>query len=67
MDKIFEISGLISTLSADASSMYTLASEVSEGVEANSSDYFKLHAVCTIAERQMQLIEQIDDIVMALQ
>lgn len=61
MDKKLEISGLMSTLSADASSIYMLAAEVAEAVEPNSSDYFKLHAVCTVAERQIQLIEQIDD------
>lgn len=66
MDKTFEISSLLSSLCADAGSVYTLSADVSEGVEANSADYYKLHAICTIAERQMQLIEQIDKIVMTL-
>ena len=61
MDKKFEISGLMSTISADASSIYMLAAEVAEAVEPNSSDYFKLHAVCTIAERQIQLLDQAEN------
>ena len=63
MAKKMDVSSLLSTLSANERSIYTLAADVCEGVEPNSDDYFKLNAICTIAERQIQLLDQVDDLV----
>lgn len=62
MDKI-RIGDMISVISADASSIITLAGELCELVEPNSNEYFKLHAIFTIAESQLQLLEKMDDLV----
>jgi hypothetical protein len=44
-----DIMGIVSMLMADTDSIRVLISEVSEGVEPNSCDYSKLHAVYEIA------------------
>ena len=51
----------LSLISADASSIKILTAEVSEILETNSPDYFKLHAAYEVAENQIRLIERIED------
>lgn len=62
MDKM-NIGSIISVLSADASSILTLTTELCESVEPDSDDYFKLHAIYTIAENQIRLLDEMDDLV----
>ena len=64
--KISDIESMLSTLSADASSIQLLTEEVSEEVEPNSSDYFKLHAAYELCENQIRLIERIEDRIIEL-
>ncbi len=58
---ITDIESKASMLSADASAIQVLTAEVSEILEPNSPDYFKLHAAYEIAENQIRLIESIED------
>lgn len=51
----------LTMISADASSIQILTTEVSEILEPNSPDYFKLHASYELAENQIRLIERIED------
>ncbi len=51
----------LSLISADASSIKILTAEVSEILETNCPDYFKLHAAYEVAENQIRLIERIED------
>ena len=64
--KLSDIENKLSTLSADASSIQVLTTEVSEMLDPNSSDYFKLHTVYELCENQMRLIEDIDDVIVEL-
>ena len=59
--KISDIESLLTMVSADASAIQTLTTEVSEEVEPNSIDYFKLHAAYELCETQMRNIERIED------
>lgn len=58
--KSSDIESLLTMISADASSIQVLTTEVSEVLEPNSSDYFKLHAAYELAETQMRNIERIE-------
>lgn len=57
----FNLEDMLSLISADASSIQTLSLEVSEMVEPNSSDYFKLHALYVLTEDQIRQTERIED------
>ena len=59
--KSMDIENILSLLSADASSIQVLTAEVSEILEPNSPDYFKLHTAYEIAENQIRNFERIDD------
>ena len=59
--KALELGYTVATLMADACSVKTLVAEVGEGVEPNSSDYFKLHAAYSVAEHMEALLEEVDD------
>lgn len=57
------IGEMISVLSADAGSIRTLVTELCESVEHDSCDYYKLHAIYTIAESQNRLLDELDELV----
>jgi hypothetical protein len=63
---ISNIEDLLSLVSADASSIQILITEVSEILELNSSDYFKLHAAYELAESQIRRIESIENQIIEL-
>ena len=60
------IESMLSMLSADASSIQILTTEVSETLEPNCPDYFKLHAAYEVSENQIRMIERIEDWIIEL-
>ena len=55
---------IISILGADANSIITLSAEVCDAVESDTNDYYKTHAIYTIAEHQNQLLDELDGLVL---